>query len=83
MYLGFEDQSFGVHQQVALSAPNLLVSYSMPLCSPPIPVVFADWESAIPALGSGSLPERARNRSRSAALSLSKVPSVRHLPNHQ
>ena len=33
MYLGFEDQPFGVHQQVALSAPHLLVSVVAPLLS--------------------------------------------------
>ncbi len=37
----------------------------------------------MPALGSAFLPKRVRSRSRSAALSRSKVPSVRHLPNDQ
>jgi hypothetical protein len=41
----------------------------------------ADWESAMPALGSGFLPKRVRNRSRSEALSRSKVPSVLHFLN--
>jgi hypothetical protein len=40
-------------------------------------------ESAMPALGRGSLPRRLRSCSRKAALSRSKVPSARHLPNHQ
>src|ERR671915_1768108 len=35
----------------------------------------------MPALGSGSLPERSRSLSHSAALSRSKVPSILHLPN--
>ena len=42
------------------------------LCSPPTPGAFAGRELSIPALGSGFLPERARSRSRSAALSPSK-----------
>jgi hypothetical protein len=45
----------------------------------------ADWESAMPALGSGFLPKRARKRSRSEArseaLTRSKVPSVLHFLN--
>jgi hypothetical protein len=35
------------------------------------------------ALGSGFLPKRLRNNSPKAALMRSKVPSTRHLPNHQ
>ena len=56
---------------------------SWPPCSPPTPVAFADRESAMPALGSGSPPGRARSRSPSAALIRSKVPSARHPPNHR
>jgi hypothetical protein len=39
--------------------PRTFFPPSYPLCSPPTPVVLADWESVMPALGSGSLPERA------------------------
>jgi hypothetical protein len=46
-------------------------------------VVLADWESTTPALGCGFLLSRRRKRSRSAVLSRSQVPSVRHLLNHQ
>ena len=44
-------------------------------------VVLADWLSTMPALGFGFLPERTRKLSRNAALSRSKVPSMRHLLN--
>src|SRR5215211_7901323 len=63
--------------------PRTFLFPSYPRCSPPTPVVFVDWESAMPALGSGSLPKRLRTRSRNAPLRRSKVPSIRHLPNHQ
>src|SRR5215218_3325937 len=63
--------------------PRTFLFPSYPRCSPPTPVLFEDWESAIPALGSEFLPKRLRTRSRNAALSRSKVPSMRHLPNHQ
>jgi hypothetical protein len=63
--------------------PRTFLLPSYPLCSPPTPVVLVDWESAMPALGSGFLPKRVRSRSRKAALSRSNVPSVPHLPNHQ
>ena len=45
---------------------------SYPLCSPPTPVVLADCESAIPALGCGFLPKPIRSRLRSAMLICSK-----------
>jgi hypothetical protein len=77
-----EYQSLGVHQGVSLPASRTFLFPSYPLCSAPTPLVFADWESAIPALGSGFLPKRTRSRSPDAALSCSKVPSTRHLPNH-
>ena len=63
--------------------PRTFLLPSYPLCSPPTPVVLADWESAMPALGSGFLPSCARSRSRRTAFSRSKVPSTRHLLNHQ
>jgi hypothetical protein len=63
--------------------PRTFLLPSYPLCSPPTPVVLVVWESAIPTLGRGFLPKRLRSRSRNAALSRSKVPSMRHLPNHQ
>jgi hypothetical protein len=62
--------------------PRTFLPASYPLCFPPTPVVLVVWESAMPVLGSGLLPNRARERSRSAALSRSNVPSRRHLPNH-
>jgi hypothetical protein len=73
---GFEHQTLGVHQQVALRVPRTFLLPSYPLCSPPTPVVLMLWESAMPALGSGSLPKRLRNSSRNAALSRSKVPTL-------
>src|ERR671916_1742375 len=54
---------------------------SYPLCSPPTPVVFADCESTMPALGCGFLPERTRKTWRRAAFSRSHVPSMRHFLN--
>src|SRR5918993_752387 len=41
-----------------LFLPLTFLPPSKPLCSPPTPVVLDDWESAMPALGSGCLPER-------------------------
>jgi hypothetical protein len=63
--------------------PRTFLLPSYPHCSPPTPVLLEDWESAIPPLGSGFLPKRLRTRSLNAALSRSKVPSMRYLPNHQ
>jgi hypothetical protein len=77
VYLGFEDQSFGIHQQVLLPAVELLASVVAPLLIA-YPVVFDDWESATPALGCGFLPKHVRKRSRSTALSFSKVPLILH-----
>ena len=81
MYLGLEDQAFGVHEQeVAFSAPEHLTAVVAPRLTP-TPVVLADWESTTPALlDCGCLPERSTlKRSRNAALSRSQVPSILHL----
>jgi membrane protein DedA with SNARE-associated domain len=61
--------------------PRTFLCPSYPLCSPPTPVVLMVCESAIPALGSGFLPERVRTTSRRAALSRSKVPFIVHFLN--
>jgi hypothetical protein len=42
---GFEDETLGVHQQVSLSAFDLLATVEAALSCPPPPVVFTDWES--------------------------------------
>ena len=39
---GFENQAFRIHEQVPLSAANLLAAYSRPRASPPTPLVLAD-----------------------------------------
>jgi hypothetical protein len=67
---------------VPFSASNLLVAVVSSLFAADSGALSEDWESAIPALGSGFLPKRLRTRSLNAALSRSKVPSMRHLPNH-
>ena len=82
VHLGLEDQALGVHQEVPFAASNLLVAVVSSLFAADSGALLEDWESAIPALGSGFLPKRLRTRSLNAALSRSKVPSMRHLPNH-
>jgi hypothetical protein len=80
--LGFEEQSLRVHQQVALPAAHLLAAVVAPLlvadagglCR--VGVCYPGARKAVPA-------RAARTRSRSVALSRSKVPSKRHLLNHQ
>jgi hypothetical protein len=57
---------------VPLAAPDFLVAYSMPLCSPPPPVVLEDWESAIPALGNGPAQAASQSLAKLKALSCSK-----------
>jgi hypothetical protein len=51
MNLRFEHEAFGVHQDVAFSALDLLA----PIVSPVLPAypgaLFTDWESTTPALG--------------------------------
>ena len=42
------------------------------------PVVLADRQWALPALGCGFLPKQIRKRSRNAALRFSKVPLILH-----
>jgi hypothetical protein len=61
--------------------PRTFLLPSYPRASPPTPVVLVVWESAMPGLDSGALPKRARNSLRRAALSRSKVPSLRHFLN--
>ena len=46
---------------------------------PPFSVVFTDWLSMIAALGAASCPSASRTLGRSAASTLSQVPSLRHL----
>ena len=46
--------------------PLTFLPPSKPLCSPPTPVVFTDWASTMPALGSGSRPSFRLKRRRSA-----------------
>jgi hypothetical protein len=47
VHFGLEHQALGVYQEVTLPAPDLLVAALYPLCWPPTPVVFVDWESAL------------------------------------
>src|SRR5215212_9270662 len=61
--------------------PSTCLAGSKPRSLPPTPVVLTVWESTIAALGSGSLPSRARRRSRSSVFRRSQVPSMRHLLN--
>ena len=77
----FERQTLGVNEQVALRMPSTFLAGSKPRSSPPTPVVLADWESTMAALGCGFLPNRARKISRNAALSRSQVPSMRQARN--
>jgi hypothetical protein len=74
---GLDHQAFRVHEDVAL-APLTFLPPSKPLCSPPTPLVFADWLSTIPALGSGSRPSCPLNRRRIARFILSQVSSILH-----
>ena len=74
---GLDHQAFRVHEDVALAAPHLLAPVEV-LCSPPTPLVFADWLSTIPALGSGSRPSCPLNRRRIARFILSQVSSILH-----
>jgi hypothetical protein len=59
--------------------PSTFFAGSKPRYWPPTPVLFTDWESTIPALGWGFVPNLARNASRSAAFRRSKVPSTRQV----
>jgi len=77
----FEHQTLGVNEQVALRMPSTFLAGSKPRSSPLTPVVLADWESTMAALGCGFLPNRARKISRNAALSRSQVPSMRQARN--
>ena len=56
--------------------PLTFLAPSYPRPSPPTPVVFSDWLSTTPALGSGSRLMRTRTRLRSAACVLSQVPTL-------
>jgi hypothetical protein len=66
--LSFEYQTLRINeQQVALATSDFLCTPSYPrCCSPPTPVVLADWKSTMPDTRM-SLPSRSRKRSRSAA----------------
>jgi hypothetical protein len=75
---GLDHKPFRVHENVAFPAAHLLAP-SKTLCSPPTPVVFADWLSTIPAPGSGSLPSFSLNRWRKRRFIRSQIPSMRHL----
>ena len=61
--------------------PSTSLAGSKSRSLPPTPVVLTDWESTMPALGSGFLHNRARKLWRNAALSRSHVPSMRHVLN--
>jgi hypothetical protein len=65
---------------VSLSAADLLATIVTPLL-PAHPVVFADWESTMPALGFGFLPTCDRKLSRNPEFRCSHVPSMGHLLN--
>ena len=85
MHPDFQEQTLGVHQSRWRFLPRTFLLPSYPLCSPPTPLatplVLVVWEWAMPVLGSAFLPKRLRNSSRRAALSRSKVPSMRHFLN--
>jgi hypothetical protein len=78
-----EHEAFGVHQQVTLSALELLA----PVVTPVLPAyrgaLDLPWESTTPALGWGSLLRRILRRSRMARLICSQVPSKRHFLKYQ
>jgi hypothetical protein len=73
----FEDQAFGIHNQMALATFDLftpiVASYA------PFSVVLTDWLSMLPALGVASRPSFCRSCSRSASFSRAHVPSLRHV----
>jgi hypothetical protein len=72
-----QDQTVGIHQDMALAAFDLLASV---IAAPPLLwLVFTDWLSIIAALGVGSRPCFTRTCSRSAVWMRSHVPSVRHV----
>jgi hypothetical protein len=60
-----------------LPAANLLAAVEAPLLAAP-PVVLADCESTMPALGSGFRPSFSLKRRRNALFSFSQVPSSLH-----
>jgi hypothetical protein len=49
--LGFEYETLCVHQDMALTALDLLASVVTALCSAPTAVLLTDWLSTMPALG--------------------------------
>ena len=84
--LGFEYQTFRVNeQQVALAISSFLCTPSYPrCCSPPTPVVLADWKFTIPDtrmnLPPQPLPQPFPQTLAQRRIHLSHVPSIRHLP---
>jgi hypothetical protein len=75
MDLDSEHQAHGVDQQVPLAAIQLLGA--VVASRPPFSVVFTDWLSMIPALGSRFRPVWSRTPSRNASWIFSQVPSIR------
>jgi hypothetical protein len=72
--LGFEDETFGVCQQVTLTPLDLLASVITPIFSAYCTTLDLPWESTTPALGCGSLFKRTLRRSRIDRLIFSQVP---------
>ena|SRR5215217_789883 len=76
--LGFEHETLGIHQEVALAPFDLLASVVTSIFSADRGALETDWLSTTPALGWGSLFKRTLRRWRIARLILSQVPSIRH-----
>src|SRR5215203_1305762 len=74
-----EHLTLGIHQDVTLSAFDLLASVVAALFSAYCGALDLPWESTTPALGWGSLFRRTRRRWRMARLILSQVPSMRQV----
>jgi hypothetical protein len=72
-----QQQSQGIHHNMALTARHLLAS--VVAARPPFSVVFTDWLSMIAALGVGSRPSISRTLGCKASWMRSQVPSKRHL----
>ena len=71
-----QEQSQGIHYNVAFASTNLLARVVTP--RPPFSVVFTDWLSIMAALGVGSRPSISRTLGRRVSWTRSQVPSCRH-----
>ena len=76
MYHHREEQSGGVHYDVALASRHLFARVIA--ARPPFSVVFTGWLSMMAPLGVASRPSLSRTMGRSASSTRSQVPSLRH-----